>query len=188
MPTVGEVAEFGDTGIEEGIKDLITRLRAFFGAGMFFVFTDASREGKMVGNLFHLSAGDVSERMEIHHPELTVPQDSASKVARAFLDRIERFKREETDRGVFFPSSVILVFARPTVAQAIAEANFASKPEDSVPDGCVARIGGDRHITSAYPPFETTTLSWGQARVVGHRGTMIELLPHLARVRGSAFG
>jgi hypothetical protein len=155
---------------------------------MFFVFTDASREGKMVGDLFHLSAGDVSQRMEILHPELTVPQDSAGKVARSYLDRIERFKREETNRGFFFPSSVILVFARPTVAQVIAEANFASKPEDDVPEGCVARIGGDRHITGAYPPFECATLSWGQARVVGHRGTTIELLPILARVRGSAFG
>jgi len=127
---------------------------------MFYIFTDGSRAGHVIGNDIHLSTGDASERMELRYDQLTVPKEDHEGEVQIYLQKLELFQERN---GLSRDGSVIIILAQPKVAEMLVRAIF--RP-----------LGGDRYVTTAFPPIENRPMVWGDARVVAHRGTSIDLV------------
>lgn len=165
LPSDDEVVELGQGALEVRARHLLERLRnlAFSHTSIFYIFTEPSLVGERVATIFHFSGPLVSDpiasRMTMESERLHIPTDGSRETVRACLANFENFQKR---RGLG-DHSVIVILAQANVAQALAEANFAER-------------GGDRHITTAFPPINCRPMVWGDARVVRHGGTSIDLV------------
>lgn len=151
LPSDGE-AELGF--FEERAQELLAKLRkVIFPKGLFYIFTDGSPEGRAVGDCFHLSV-NVGQRVEIHHPELVVPQVSDQATIAGYLKKLMVLQEVEC---FLQHRSVIVILAKPRVAQAFVE-----------------MIWCQGHITNAMPRVLESPIRWGEARVVLHGGNSID--------------